>query len=151
MSYRRVDFDTVAPLMPFDKTASQVAGRGQHFEWAPSNPDKLHSKDPIPTRGPNNRERIFPGFLDLTGKRFGRFTVMGIADIRTTNGQNWSVRCVCGAYETRKAKFIKSCLAGAGDPQAMCDSCNYTRQLQQGYHNPKKAAAAAEAIMGQNR
>lgn len=153
MSYRSVDFDTVAPLMPFDKTASMVAGKGESFEWNPGNRQKVHSRDPLATRLPTERERALPGFQDLTGKRFGRFTVQGIAaEIITTNGQNWVVRCVCGSFETRKAKSIKSSLSGSCvDPEPMCESCNYTRKLQQGYHNPKKAAAAAEAIQSMKR
>jgi hypothetical protein len=73
---------------------------------------------------------------------------MGVAAEITGNGQKWVVRCVCGSYETRKARYIKACVAwnnpGSSDP--MCDACGYTGRLQRGYHNPKKAAAAAEAI-----
>lgn len=154
MSYRSVDFDTVAPLMPFDRTASQVTGKGEHFHWEPSNPDKMHSRDPIASRGPNAKERKAPGFLDLTGSAIGRLKVIGIAaELKTCNGQNWVLRCVCGSYETRKAKYIKSCIAGdtphGGEP--MCDSCGYTRRLQQGKFHPKKAATAAEAIQAAAR
>ncbi|TCV66298.1 hypothetical protein [Neorhizobium sp. S3-V5DH] len=154
MSYRRADFDTVAPLMPFDKTASMVTGKGEHFEWSPSNLQKVHSTDPIRTRAPNRDELQKPSFTDLTGKKIGRFTVLGIAaDVVTTNGQNWVVRCVCGAYETRKSRFIKKCVAGdnPGEQEPMCDACGYTRRLQMGRWHPKKAAAAAEAIQNHMR
>lgn len=144
----RIDFDAVAPLMPFDKTAAQVASKGVHFEWTPADQRKLHSSEPIRSRAPNAEELLKPSFIDLTGKKAGRFTVTGIAaDIKTTNGQNWVVRCVCGSFETRKARTIKSYLAGTNeDTNPMCESCRYTQRLQQGYHNEKKAAAAAEAI-----
>ncbi len=149
MKYRSVGFDTVAPLMPFDKTASVVAGRGEHFEWAPPE-NSNHSADMIPFRGPNREELIKPGFFDLTGKRLGRLLVMGIAAAIPSNGngQRWVVRCRCGAYETRKAKYIKACAAGdnPGQHEPMCDWCDNNRRLQRGYHNPKKAAAAAQAI-----
>lgn len=149
MSYRSVDFDAVAPLMPYDKTASMVAGKGVHFEWEPSNAGKVHSSEPLTTRLPNQNELMHASFRDLKGIKIGRLTVMGIAaDVISSSGQNWVVRCVCGAYETRKARFIKACVSGdnPGDNEPMCDSCGYTRRLQMGLYNPKKAAAAAQAI-----
>lgn len=145
-------FDIIAPLMPFDKTASMVAGKGEHFEWEPENRDKIHSRDPIATRLPEAKERNQPGFLDLKGIKIGRFTVIGIAaDLKTCNGQNWVLRCVCGSYETRKAKYIKSCAAGDQNHEPMCDWCRKTNRLRMGLHDPKKAAAAAEAIQSMNR
>ncbi|CAD7023223.1 hypothetical protein REJC140_00134 [Pseudorhizobium endolithicum] len=154
MSYRQVDFDAVAPLMPFDKTASQVAGKGEHFHWEPPE-NSNYSADPIPFRRPSREELIKPSFVDLTGKKIGRFTVMGVASEIPSNGngQRWVVRCQCSAYETRKAKVIKAHLDGTSrsEEPPMCCCCSYTRKLQLGYHNPKKAAAAAEAIIGQSR
>lgn len=152
MSYSTVDFDTVAPLMPYDKTASMVAGKGEHFEWEPENGGKTHSRDPIATRAPEAKERFQPGFVDLKGVKIGRFTVMGIAaELKTCNGQNWVLRCVCGSYETRKAKYIKSCVAGNRERDPMCDWCRKTNRLRMGIHDPKKAAAAAQAIQSMNR
>jgi hypothetical protein len=145
----RVDMDAVAPLMPGDKVAGRVAARGEHFEFTPSQIGKAHSSTPIASRRPAANELGQPNFKDLTGIRIGRFTVLGIAsEISTGNGQNWVVRCVCGIYETRKAKFIKACVAGnnPGEHEPMCDCCAYTRRLQNGKYHPKKAAAAAQAI-----
>lgn len=93
MSYRQVDFDAVAPLLPFDKTASMVTGRGESFEWSP--PDvSNYSANPIPNRRPMHEELIKPSFVDLTGKRIGRLRVMGIATSIPSNGngQRWVVR-----------------------------------------------------------
>ena len=155
MSFHQVDFDTVAPLMPFDKTAGRVVARGEHFEWKPPLSTKIHSADPIPTRRPTAAELTLPSFVNLAGIRFGRLSVLGIAtEIPSKgNGQRWVVRCVCGAYETRRAKYIKACVAGQnpGEHEPMCDWCANTRRLQMGKCDRKKAAAAAEAIMGQNR
>lgn len=146
----RIDFDTVAPLMPFDKTASQVAGRGVHFEWEP-NREQVHSDLPIKTRQATPRELKDPNYRDLTGAKIGRLRVMGIASFSSQEKRRWVVRCQCGDYEIRRAKFIKACLSGENTDEAMCMSCGYTRKLQQGYHNPKKAAAAAEAIQNSIR
>lgn len=145
--YARVDFDTVAPLMPFDKTASQVSARGEHFDWkAPD--DVLHTSDPIPTRGPNREELSNPQFVDLSGKRIGRFTVVGIAEVITTNGQNWTVRCVCGSYETKKAKTLKAWISGdvKGSHEPMCGWCSNNQRLLRGQYDARKAAAAVQAI-----
>jgi hypothetical protein len=86
--------------------------------------------------------------------KIARLLVTGIAaEIVSGNGTNWVVRCVCGSYETRKAKFIKACAAGnnPGEEEPMCDWCTKTQKLQRGIHSPKKAAAAAEAIQNCNR
>ncbi|MGR9476989.1 hypothetical protein [Rhizobium leguminosarum] len=144
----RVDMDAVAPLYPSDKVAGRVAGRGEHFEWSSNQATKIHSTDPLAVRRPTETELSRPDYTDLTGAKIGRLTVMGVAAEIIGNGQKWVVRCVCGSYETRKARYIKACVAGnnPGSSEPMCDACGYTRKLQLGYHNPKKAAAAAEAI-----
>jgi hypothetical protein len=143
--FARVDFDTVAPLMPFDKMASQVTGRGEHFEWtAPEH--VMHSETPIETRQAAYREKNDPRYVELTGSTFGRLKVIGISASSDHDKRRWVVRCQCGDYEIRKARYIKQCLSGEQEGPAMCMECGYTQRLQRGIHNPKKAAAAAEAI-----
>ncbi|QJS27452.1 hypothetical protein [Rhizobium ruizarguesonis] len=145
----RVDMDAVAPLYPSDKVAGRVAARGEHFEWEPARSGKVHSDLPLAHRAPTERELADPTYVDLSGATIGRLKVIGVAaDVTSRGNQNWVVRCVCGAYETRKGRYIKACAAGnnPGSSEPMCDACGYTRKLQLGYHNPKKAAAAAEAI-----
>jgi hypothetical protein len=131
--------------MPFDKTASMVTSRGEHFEWAPPQ-NVIHSETPIRLRPATPREVLDPGYVDLTGTKVGRLSVMGIAAFSGQEKRRWVVRCQCGDYEIRRAKFIKACLRGDQRDKATCFECGYTRKLQQGYHNPKKAAAAEEAI-----
>lgn len=149
----RVDMYAVAPLMPSDKVAGRVASKGEHFEWSP--PERqIHSSEPLALRSPSPAERSVFSFVDLTGLKAGRLKVLGIAaDPYLSSGQRWVVRCVCGAYEVRRAKYLKACAAGekTGTDEPMCSACSYTRKLQLGYHNPKKAAAAAEAIRNSNR
>lgn len=144
----RVDIYAVAPLLPGDKVAGRVASRGEHFEWSPPS-TSVHSSDPIPHRAPTAAERIMPEFVDLTGLRSGRLTVIGIAVDATANGTRWVVRCVCGAYELRRTRYLKACAAGekVGDDEPLCGCCAYTKKLRNGFHNPRKAAAAAQAIM----
>lgn len=147
--FARVDFDAVAPLMPFDTTAGRVAARGESFEWQPTN-NHIHSADPIAHRQPIREELANPEFINLTGTRTGRLTVLGVAAEMPSNGngQRWVVRCVCGAYETRKAKSIKKFLAGEweADHEPMCGWCCNNRRLQRGGFDKRKAAAAAQAI-----
>jgi len=145
--YAKVDFDVIAPLMPFDKTAGRVAARGEHFEWQPAS-NVLHTSAPIPTRRPNDVELKNRQFVDLSGQKVGRFTVMGISEVVTCNGQNWTVRCVCGSYETRKTKTVKAWIAGEweADHEPMCGWCCNNRRLQRGGFDKKKAAAAEQAM-----
>ncbi|OJY66424.1 hypothetical protein [Rhizobium sp. 60-20] len=133
--FAQVDMNAVAPLLPGDKVAGRVAARGEHFDFKPSANGKVHSDLPLRFRSPTDVEKLLPTFVDLCGTAIGRLKVMGIAvDITSTSGQCWVVRCVCGAYETRKAKYIKSCVAGTnpGEHEPMCDWCGKTRKLQMG-------------------
>ncbi|MGQ3213796.1 MAG: hypothetical protein ACT6U0_20010 [Shinella sp.] len=134
--YARVDMASVAPLLPADKVAGRVASRGEHFEWSPTLAGKVHSADPLTTRAPTPQELGQPQFVDLKGVRIGRLTVLGIAaEVISKTGTNWVVRCVCGSYETRKAKYVKACKAGnnPGNEDPTCDWCGKTRRLQLGF------------------
>ncbi|MBB3453918.1 hypothetical protein FHT86_002174 [Rhizobium sp. BK313] len=132
--FAQVDLNAVAPLLPGDKVAARVAGRGEHFDFTPSN-GKVHSDVPLRARAPSAAEMLMPTFVDLTGTTIGRLKVTGIAVDITSNGTNWVVRCVCGAYETRKARYIKTCASGnnPGQEEPMCDWCTKTRKLQKGF------------------
>lgn len=143
--FSRVDFDTVAPLMPFDKTAGQVAARGESFEYTPPE-TVVHSETPIETRQATHREKLDPLFVDLTGVKGGRLTVIGIAATSPVDKRRWVVRCKCGDYEVRRAKIIKQWLTEEFNGHAMCHECGYTQKLLRGQHNAKKAAAAEQAI-----
>lgn len=75
------------------------------------------SRSPFPTK-----RVLRPGTdVDLTGHRFGNFSVIGIADRvkkSKSNGQLWVVRCDCGWHEYRTAKALRNpsgCL--------MCEVC----------------------------
>ncbi len=131
----QVDLYAVAPLLPGDKVAGRVAGRGEHFDFA-SRSHHAHSDLPIAWRAPIEPELSDPNFVDLTGSLIGRLKVMGIvAEVTTsTPGKRWTVRCVCGSYEVRRTKFIKACLAGkdTGDHEPMCDWCGKTWKLRHG-------------------
>lgn len=132
--FSKVDMDSVAPLLPANRTAAQVAGKGEHFahaapEW------HVHSSNPLPVRLPTKLETQDPNFVDLRGAKLGRLTVVGIFEgAKTHNGRSWVVRCACGSYEIRKTKFIKKCVSGndTADDPPRCDWCGKTRKLQLG-------------------
>ncbi len=132
-----MDWDAVAPLSPFDRVASQVTSKGEHYD--PHHAlGKVHSSEPLPMRDLTNGEKHNPEFIDFSGSKFGRLTVMGISgDVKSNKigGMAWVVRCVCGAYEIRRTKYVKACVGGnnPGLDEPMCDWCNATRKLQLGY------------------
>lgn len=104
--------------VPVDRLAARVVGGGVSFV-----PNKRvlnnDSEMPIATRPFSRVELKAEGFADLSGRRVGRFTVLGIA--RDFNRQ-WVVRCDCGRYSTRTAKAIKN-------PANSVDRCEHCRHL----------------------
>lgn len=87
--------DKILTLVPVNRTAGMVTSSGQHYECSAKN-NEYETDIPIPTR-------LVPQD-DLTGRRFGRFTVIGLSLKRS----RWVVRCDCGVYTLRKAKAIKN-------------------------------------------
>lgn len=108
--------------VPIDSVAALVTGRGVHFE-----PNKRSqagdSEFPIQTRSITFSERNTAGFIDLTGRRVGRFTVIGVA--RDFKGK-WTVRCDCGRYSTRSARAIKN----PANTQDRCEHCQHLAFLK---------------------
>ena len=103
---------------PVNKTAAIVTSRGVHYE-----PNKIvltnDSDLPIVTRPITKEEVKQKCFVNLTGFRVGRLSVIGPA--RDFNGK-WVVRCDCGKYSTRRAKSIKN-------PENVQDRCEHCRNL----------------------
>ena len=103
---------------PVNKTAALVVSRGYQYE--PDKKVKTHDSDhPLPIRRVTRLERRYHAFLDLTGRNFGRFTVIGLSQ---DHAGSWVVRCQCGRYTTRKKKAILN-------PENTQDRCEYCRHL----------------------
>lgn len=49
-----------------------------------------------------------PRFQDLTGRVFGRWTVLGFAGVTTNHDSRWSVRCACGTTKQALGRNISS-------------------------------------------
>lgn len=111
--------DDIHARAPVDRVAVRVVlFAGEHFD-----PRKKvltnDSEMPLKIAGITKAMRLCPTFEDLTGKRFGRFTVLGIAE--DFNGQ-WVVRCDCGRYSTRRKKSVLN-------PKNTQDRCEHCRHL----------------------
>lgn len=117
-----VDFDRIITSVPANATAGRVMSRGEHWEpEGPMPPGLQHWKSPPPLRRFVKTESN----IDLTGKAWGRFTVVGLAAESANDGARWIVRCVCGDYEARSAKTIKSALAGLSADNTLSFQCYY--------------------------
>ena len=100
---------------PVDRIAARVVGAGVSFEFKISD-GAVNSFLPLPIRKPAGTEKGQTSFVDLTGRFFGRLTVIGIS---AEVAARWVVRCVCGSYGLRTAKAIKS-----ADPEGCCHQCH---------------------------
>ena len=98
--------------VPVDSIANRVTSKGYEFrsikKIAQRHWDIKPPLRPLPKDAPK-----------LVGVSFGRFTVVGL--FNEGNGV-WVVRCVCGAFETRRAKAIRN-------PTNKNDGCENCRQL----------------------
>lgn len=94
---------------PVNKTASLVISRGEH--WHPTTKGReVDSDSPLPTKPCGDEER------DLSGVRFGRFSVIGKSkDVK----KRWVVRCDCGKYTLRRSKAILN----ESNQQDRCEAC----------------------------
>lgn len=63
-----------------------------------------------------------PLFNDLTGRRFGRLTVLGLA-VAGFDGKKkrWSCRCTCGKYSTHRGQSLR------GGTEDRCHDCQIVR------------------------
>ncbi len=100
---------------PVDRVAARVVSRGESYEFRPS-AGAVNSDLPLPVRKPTVGEIATSTFLDLSGRKLGRLTVIGLS---ATTPARWVCRCICGIYALRTSKAIK---AAASD--ACCDQCH---------------------------
>lgn len=109
-------FDAVLASTPQGAIAGRVTSKGVHYEPDVDFDTHLHwdappPKKPIPEAANN--------FEDMTGRKFGRFTVFGyFGKLNPKKKALWIVRCVCGDYELRHAAAIKN-----APPNDCCRVC----------------------------
>lgn len=134
---RTTNFDAVAASAPLDRQASVIRdGSGEVWE-AKICPSILHFKAPPQqvSRKPRNK-------ADLTGRVYGRLTVVRY---HTTSGAGrgiWLLRCVCGDYELRRGEKIREYV---GD--VCCAACRSLDRLRASTSavGPTKAQRTSDA------
>jgi hypothetical protein len=68
-----------------------------------------------------------PNFQDLTGRRFGRLLVLGLAAIGFDGKKTrWSCRCTCGKYSTHRGPAL------SGGHEDRCHDCDIKRMATDG-------------------
>lgn len=138
---RTMNWDAVAAAAPLDRQASTVRdGSGEHdTPRRLPNENYVHSETPLPVRAP------LPNSVDLTGRGLGRMVVIGLAPPK--GGRNvkaaWVVRCACGRFEHRTAKYICNPAANADACCIQCDRVDRLRRL--GSSRSTRASRESEA------
>jgi len=99
-----------------NRSTAYIAAKGVHYE-----PNKRLGNQPLWKTRPALKP-VPQGFDNLTGRKFGRFTVIGLIGGLSTPRFYWVVRCACGNYETRRPKAIKN-------PKNNLDRCADCRHL----------------------
>lgn len=70
---------------------------------------------------------IDQSFTDLTGKHFGRLTVLGLAAAGFDGKKpRWSCRCTCGKYSTHRGPAL------SGGHEDRCHDCDIKRMATDG-------------------
>lgn len=139
-------FDKIATSAPVNKSAALEAARGVHFVSIKKITQRHEEVRPA-LRAPTAPELANPEFIDLTGRQYGRLTVLGIfadqGDRAKDAPQVWAVRCVCGRYESRKSKTIKK-----ASPDDRCAECRNLESLRNSdcYAAPEKARKVLERV-----
>ncbi len=112
-------------FIPINSTAARVISKGIHYE--PKIKDKkFNSENPLITVKKFNKSSEF---LNFTGFKHGKFTVMGLVDTKNLkkgkkSKAKWLVKCSCGAYETRTSSAIKNHKNNPGKyEEDMCKFC----------------------------
>lgn len=108
-------------LNPVNRTAKRVLGGGFTYESSKKITQAHWSTPPKMCRPPLNTPQ-------LIGVEFGRFTVIGWF---AEGKKSWVVRCVCGNYETRKAKAIRN-------PNNTTDACQVCRHVMHLQHRQER-------------
>ncbi len=90
-------------------------------KWRAANEARKAAGEPVNRRG-KPRDMRKPQYLDMTGQRFGRLTVLRVAPISRNgknHGRHWWVKCDCGSGEKR--------VGGTNLRQGILNSCGCLR------------------------
>ncbi len=102
--------------LPVNKTAARVIQQSSINDRFDTKKSEGESKNFF-WEAPKPHVNLARSEVDLTGTKFGRFTVIG----KLAN-KKWQVRCSCGNYSARKPKAINN-------PKNNNDCCEVCREL----------------------
>lgn len=109
-------------LAPVNRISAIVISAGTSYEPACKiQVEEFTSPPPLRQRNQYPKDN---GFIDLAGRKKGRFTVIGL--LAGGNARTWVVRCACVTYTTRTTKSIKSV---DRNPAANLDACRECMHL----------------------
>jgi hypothetical protein len=120
----------IDPYLPVNKIAAFVVSKSEEKGVKLNIGDQLFSSTPLPTTAFTGRPEH-----DLTGRKCGRFTVMGCAVYRApgrVNTVRWVVKCTCGNYQIMTSKAVKR---NKDNPEMACLACQQTRHLRFRHNN----------------
>ena len=111
MPVKTADWDAIAASAPLDATAGRVVSQsGEHYDPEHQAGPQYFSSIAPPPMIPRHRlsGTVADEWDDLVGRRKGRLTVIGLANVKVSiGGARWAVRCDCGRWERRRADAIK--------------------------------------------
>lgn len=114
----------IDPNLPVDRIAARVVSKVSDIGRSFRNTDTITSMSPLPTM-----QWPYAKSDDLTGRKCGRFTVIGYALWRPKthqkNNVRWVVRCVCGRYQMLTTKAVKN-----NNINSACVECNSNKNQQ---------------------
>lgn len=92
---------------PVNATAAKVVAKGEGFDFKQDS-TIVCSPLPLPTEPIPDLLRNTPAFIDFTGLKIGRLTVIGLSSKKISKHARWVCKCVCGNYCLRKSKTLKA-------------------------------------------
>ena len=128
--------ERIATRAPVDGTAARVTSKG--FDYTPDKKiAQLHWETCPKTK---DVPKDMPVDKVLTGRKFGRFTVIGLYPKKgRANKGRWVCRCACGRYETRTRRAITN----PQNTDDCCCLCRHLKHLQREDKRRKEREAAA--------
>jgi hypothetical protein len=106
---------------PVNKTAALVMSKGFNYK-SNKKIQTIESENHLPSRPANSKDLINKSFIDCTGMKVGRLTVIGIYLL----GKGWVCRCDCSVKCVRKQKSILN----KNNTQERCEECRHLAFLK---------------------
>lgn len=123
------DYSFTLTNKPVNSTAARVMSKGEHCPI-----EEKISKKPwhvYQDTCPPLEKYIGPKEHDLTGKEFGKLTVVGYGG-KGAQGARWRCLCSCGKYVSYTAKTLKRGV------NTKCDRCHTLDEMRTGTYRKAK-------------